>query len=255
MHIFQAKLSSRSTWRCRPYAKHSQYDFSESQLTLEHDLRAGQQALLLNNSYPEQGVMMTVTHRILRRAVYAMVLSVIISVWGPGADALEVYQLDPVHSSILFRIRHLNITNVFGRIDGPTGVIHLDEANPAANSVEIMVKSEKLDTRNGDRDKHLKSKDFFNVVQFPDIIFKSSSFRPIDATTYEVEGDLTMLGVSRPISAKVTLTGTGEDPWGGYRAGFEASFSVKRSDFGMNYAMQNVADEVDLTVSIEAVRK
>lgn len=171
------------------------------------------------------------------------------------ATAAEVYKVDPVHSAITFRIKHLGISYVRGRFNHASGTITFDDKMPGKSSVKISVKVDDIDTFNSKRDKDLKSHNFFDAKKYPLISFKSETFEKIGDGTYEVGGQLNFHGVTRPLTVKVEYIGSGKDPWGGYRAGFETSFKVKRSDFGMTHMLGGVGDEVRLTVNIEGIRQ
>jgi polyisoprenoid-binding protein YceI len=121
--------------------------------------------------------------------------------------------------------------------------------------VEISVKVDDIDTVNAKRDKHLKSHEFFDAKKYPLILFQSETFKKIGEGTYEVSGRLSFHGVTRPLTVEVEHIGSGKDPWGGYRAGFETSFKVKRSDFGMTHMLGGVGDEVRLSVNVEGIRQ
>lgn len=186
-------------------------------------------------------------------AVLVVGLLVILSV---PAFAAETYKLDPGHSSIVFRVKHLDIAYVYGRFNGPTGSFVFDESSPSKSTVEMQAEAKNVDTAVEKRDTHLKSPDFFNAAEHPSVSFKSKSVKKLDDTTYEVSGDLTLLGKTRPITVKAQATGAGKDPWGNYRRGFETSFSIKRSEFGMGFMVgKGVSDEVNLTVSVEGIRQ
>lgn len=167
----------------------------------------------------------------------------------------ETLKVDPVHSTNWFRIRHLNITNFYGRFDELSGTIILDAAKPANSSFEITVNVQSIDTNNADRDKHLKSAELFDAEKYPAITFKSQSVKKTTEKEYEVKGDLTLRGVTKPLTVKITRTGTGPGMRGEIRSGFETSFEIKRSDFGMTAAIGAIGDEVLLTVSLETVRQ
>ena len=169
--------------------------------------------------------------------------------------AADVYKVDPVHSAISFRIKHLGISYVRGRFNNASGTITFDDKMPGKSLVEISVKVDDIDTVNAKRDKHLKSHEFFDAKKYPLILFQSETFEKIGEGIYEVSGRLSFHGVTRPLTVKVEHIGSGKDPWGGYRAGFETSFMVKRSDFGMTHMLGGVGDEVRLTVNIEGIRK
>ena len=175
-----------------------------------------------------------------------------------GADrsgrAAETYAADPVHSSLVYRVKHMNTSFFWGRFDAIAGSFTLDDANPAESRFEFQVKADSVDTADAKRDQHLKSPDFFNVVQFPTITFKSQSIAK-SGNAYEVSGDLTLHGVTKPVAVRVVPTGTGKDMRGTPIAGIEATLNIKRSDFGMSKMIPAVGDEVWINVSIEGARK
>ncbi len=171
------------------------------------------------------------------------------------APAAETYKLDPDHTSIIFRLKHLGVAYVYGRFGGPTGSFVFDESSPANSSIEIQVDAKNVDTAVAKRDNHLKSPDFFDAGEHPLIKFKSTSVKKSGPDSYEVSGNLTLLGKTRPVTVKARQTGNGKDPWGNFRQGFETSFSIKRSDFGMDFMMGVASDDVLLTVSVEGIRQ
>ena len=173
---------------------------------------------------------------------------------GATAMAADTYAIDPVHSSVLFRILHMKTSFLYGRFNEISGAIVLDDANPAASSVQAEVKVDSVDTRVAARDTHLKSQSFFSAKEFPTITFKSTSVKKTGEGVYEVTGDMTLHGVTKPVTTTVNLTGQGKGPKGPI-AGFETLFKIKRSDFGMNFMPDMVGDEVSLTVSVEADQK
>lgn len=171
------------------------------------------------------------------------------------AAAAETYRLDPAHTAVIFRVKHLGVAYVYGRFNGPGGTFVFDESSPAKSSIEIQVDAKNVDTAVEKRDNQLKSPDFFNAAEHPVIKFKSASVKKTGKDTYDISGDLTLLGKTRPITVKARQTGEGKDPWGNYRLGFETSFTVKRSDFGMDFMMGVAGDDVLLTVSVEGIRQ
>lgn len=186
--------------------------------------------------------------------VFILFISLLVFAALPAAAA-ETYKLDPAHTSVIFRIKHLGVANVYGRFSETTGTFHFDEMSPSNNAIEIEVKANKVDTAVEKRDNHLRSPDFFNAGKFPLISFKSKSVKKAAKDTYEVSGDLILLGKTRSIAVKAQETGTGKDPWGNFRKGFETSFTIKRSDFGMNFMLDGLSDEVLITVSVEGIRQ
>jgi polyisoprenoid-binding protein YceI len=161
------------------------------------------------------------------------------------------YQVDPVHSTVIFKIKHLGVSYFYGRFNGPTASFSFDPDDPAASSFEIVLKAENVDTGAKGRDDHLKSPDFFNAKQFPRISFKSTRVRG-SRDKLRVTGDLSMHGVTRPITLDMQYVGTGTHPRSGKKiAGFDASFTLKRSDFEIDYMLQGLGDEVTLMVGLE----
>src|SRR3954453_12535048 len=149
----------------------------------------------------------------------------------PAVAAAEpvTYKVDADHSGVGFSIRHF-VSNVSGRFRDFDGVIKYDKANPAASSVEFTVKAASIDTANNDRDEHLRSKDFFDVQKFPTLTFTSTKVVAKDANTLDVTGNLTMHGVTKPVTFPVTLLGTVKTPKG-EKAGFETNFKLDRKEY------------------------
>lgn len=166
------------------------------------------------------------------------------------------YAIDAVHSFVVFKIRHGGIGNAYGMIHGPTGSFTIDPANPSASKVEVVLKADKVSTGNQGRDDHIRRPDFFNVAEYPTMTFKSTGFKAAGANKFEVTGDMTFLGQTRPVTAMLEVIGSGPAMRGGGHAmGIEAAFTIKRSDFGNNVMIGPLGDEVTLTVAIEGVHK
>jgi polyisoprenoid-binding protein YceI len=171
----------------------------------------------------------------------------------PVATAAEPFAVDPVHSSVLFRVKHMNASFAYGRFNQVSGKFVLDEQDPAKSSFDLTITAESLDTANAKRDQHLKGPDFFNARQFPAITFKSKSVSKARGG-YVASGDLTFRGVTRPVDVTVTASGTGKGMKGETLAGVEATMDLKRSDFGMTYMVGPIGDEVRVTASLEGNR-
>lgn len=169
-----------------------------------------------------------------------------------GADG--VFKIDPVHTSVLFKIRHMGVSNFYGRFDEAGGEVTMNAAKPAESKVRFSLPAGKVDTNNADRDKHLRGPDFFNADEFKTIDFTSTKVEPKGKDEFEVTGDLSLHGVKKSITIHAKQIGYADIPKMGARLGLETSFSIKRSDFGMKGFIDNgmLGDEVDLTVSIEA---
>jgi polyisoprenoid-binding protein YceI len=151
------------------------------------------------------------------------------------------------------------LTKVRGRFSDFEGTLLFDEANPEKSSIDLTIQAASIDTNEPDRDKHLRSADFFAVEEFNTIAFKSKSITKRSAETYDVVGDLTMHGVTREITLPVAHLGAGKDPWGRDKIGFESESSLNRKDFGLswNTALETggflIGDEVKVSVSIQGV--
>lgn len=183
------------------------------------------------------------------------VLAVGVTLLGVLPVAAQTYQIDPVHTSLVFRVKHMNTAYVYGMFRDVKGTIIVNEANPARSSISIEVDANSVYTANEQRDNHLRSPDFFNTRQFPTIRFASTEVRKVNETTGQVRGNLTIRGVTRPITANVVLTGRGKNQQGRDIIGFETTFTIRRSEFGIRYGLPGLGDEVRVILSIEAVRQ
>jgi polyisoprenoid-binding protein YceI len=169
-----------------------------------------------------------------------------------GANA-ETFKVDPTHSSIIFKSKHLDTAYVFGRFNDFSGTAVVDP-DPSKMSFEYTAKVESIDTGNKKRDDHLRSPDFFSAKEFPQISFKSTSVKSAGEDKYEVTGDMTLHGVTKPITVTVEKVGQTSNPQFGERVGYLSNFTVKRSDFGMTGMQQSIGDEVELVASFEMMK-
>jgi polyisoprenoid-binding protein YceI len=168
------------------------------------------------------------------------------------AQAAESFTIDPVHSSVLFRVKHLNVGHIYGRFNQYSGSFAFDEKNPADCKLEMEVKIDSIDSANADRDKHLKGPDFFSAKEFPTMTFKATRMKASDEKNYEVTGDLTIHGTTKQVTVKLERLGIGKDPRSGKpRTGWETAFTINRSDFGMKGLIPAISDEVRIIVAIE----
>jgi polyisoprenoid-binding protein YceI len=189
-----------------------------------------------------------------RRHEWTVTAVALLALWALPAAA-QTYQIDPVHTSLVFRVKHMNTAYIYGRFNQVTGSITLDERNPARSSVAVEVDANSVFTANEQRDNHLRSPDFLNVRQFPTITFRSTEVRRVNANTVQVKGNLTLHGVTRPVTVNVTLTGKGKNPQGREIIGFETTFTIRRSEFGIRYGLPALDDEVRIILSVEAGRQ
>jgi polyisoprenoid-binding protein YceI len=187
-----------------------------------------------------------------RRSVYSLALVVLATaLLASPLRAADTYKADPVHSTVIFRINHLGTSWVYGRFDDVAGTFTVDDKTP---SFDFTVNADSVDTNNKQRDTHVKSADFFSVKEFPTITFKSTSVTSTGDKKFDVTGDLTLHGVTKSITVPLEFVGAADTKMGS-RAGYEAHFSVKRSDYGMDKMVGMVGDDVYLTVSFEGVKQ
>lgn len=170
---------------------------------------------------------------------------------SPATTAAGAYAVDSGHSGVVFRIQHNGAGMFHGMIGAPTGTFSIDPGG----TIDVSVKTENINTLNGKRDQHLKTSDFFSAKEFPTLTFKSTSIKSAGDKQYEVAGDLTLHGVTKPVNVAMTHTGTGKGRDGGELVGVECRFTIKRSDFGMNFMQGPLGDEVNITVFLEGAAK
>jgi len=170
----------------------------------------------------------------------------------------RTYKIDKAHSEATFQVRYL-LTRLRGRFSDFDGTIQFDEANPENSSIEFTIQAASIDTNEPDRDKHLRSADFFAVEEFSTITFKSKRIIKRSADTYDLVGDLTMHGVTKELTLPVTHLGAGKDPYGRDKIGFETEGALNRKDFGLswNAALETggflIGDEVKVSVTVQGV--
>lgn len=164
------------------------------------------------------------------------------------------FAVDPVHSTVLFRVKHAGVSHFHGSFADVSGSVTL-APDHAASSLEVRVKAGSVHTHDAARDRHLRGADFFSAGEFPQIVFKSSRVAAPAAGRLEVTGDLTLHGRTRRITIPVEITGSGKDRKGRPIVGGEAVFTIKRSDYGMRYGLTGIGDEVRITIALECVEK
>jgi len=178
-----------------------------------------------------------------------------------AAPQTATWNLDPVHSVAEFKVKHMMITNVKGQFTGVSGVLTLDPANLANSHVEASIDAASINTREPQRDTHLKSADFFDVEKFPTLTFKSTSVKRTGDDEVAVTGNLTIHGVTREVVFTVEgPTAPGKDPWGNTRIGLSAVTKINRKDFGLtwNAALETggilVGDQVTITLDAQFIK-
>ena len=171
------------------------------------------------------------------------------------------WTIDPAHTGLEFAVKHLMISTVRGRFGDVEGTLTLNERDPAASKVEVSIPVRSIDTRNEQRDAHLRSADFFDAEQHAAITFRSKRVDGSITGGFTLVGDLTIRGVTREISLDVEANGRGRDPWGNEKLGFEARGRLSRGDFGLswNQALETggvlVGDEIRLTLDVQFLKQ
>jgi polyisoprenoid-binding protein YceI len=172
----------------------------------------------------------------------------------------STWKIDPSHTLVEFAVKHLMITTVKGRFTDVEGAVVIVDGTPSASSVNAVIKAASIDTRTGQRDDHLRSADFLDAANFPEITFKSTRITGNDSE-FKITGNLTIRGVTREITLDATNEGSIKDPWGGERIGFSAKTKFDRRDFGLtwNQAIESggvvVGHEVKVSIELEAVKE
>ena len=182
------------------------------------------------------------------------------SIAHPITEVATRWQIDPAHSNIEFGVRHLMISTVKGRFGEVAGTVTVDPDDPKAVGVDVTLKTASIDTRQDQRDAHLRSPDFFDASNFPVMTFRSTKVEQLRHGYLRVLGDLTIRGTTREVVLDVEETGRGGDPWGNQRIGYNARTSIKRDDFGLiwNQALETggvvVSSDVRITLDAELVK-
>jgi len=196
-----------------------------------------------------RGRMTAARHLVRALALLAVLLC-------PALASGETYDVDAVHSAVMFRAKRMNTVYVYGRFNEFAGTLEMAGQDVASGRLTLEVKTASVDTGNTRRDDHLRSPDFLNAAELPLMKFESTGVRAVSEGVYEVTGDLTLHGVTKPVVAKVEHVGGGTDPSSGKALlGFDASFTLKRSDFDMKSLIGPVADEIDVHIALHAVAR
>jgi polyisoprenoid-binding protein YceI len=197
----------------------------------------------------------------LRRLAPAVGLTVLaVLALAPAARAeKETFTFDKAHTDFGFKVRHF-VSKVGGRFTKFDGTIEIDRANPAASTVTLKIEAASIDTGNPTRDKHLNSPDFFDTAKFPEITFSSTKVVAKGKDAYDVTGDLTIKGVTKPAVLTVTANGFANDGRGGQKAGFDVAGKINRKDFGVSWnsivdGTTMLSDDVDVLITVEANKK
>jgi polyisoprenoid-binding protein YceI len=177
-----------------------------------------------------------------------------------GEELTGTWHIDPSHSSLGFSARHAMVTNVRGQFDEFEGTGVVDAANPTASTATVIMKAASINTGVADRDAHLRSADFFDVENHPELRFTSTSVEQVDDGTWRVTGDLAIKDTAHPVAIDFEFTGLARDPFGNLRAGFEGETTISRKDWGLewNAALETggvlVGEKIKLTFDISAIK-
>lgn len=170
------------------------------------------------------------------------------------------YTIDPTHSNLGFVARHAMVTKVRGNFSDVAGSLTLDVADPSKSSAEVTIQVTSVDTRNAQRDEHLRTNDFFDAAHYPTITFTSTDVKATGDDTFDVTGDLTIRGVTKPVTVAWTYTGAATDPFGNERVGFEGTTTVNRTDFGLKWNAPQaaggvlVSEKIVLELEVSAIK-
>lgn len=190
----------------------------------------------------------------LKHGILAISLAALTALTPAHADDY-VIDTKGAHASITFKIAHLGYSWLIGRFDNFNGTFSYDEKDPSASKVQVEIDTASINSNHAERDKHLRGEDFLNVDKFPKAEFVSTSYEENADGTGVLKGNLTLHGVTKPITIDVTQVGAGKDPWGGYRRGFEGTTTLGLSDFDINYNLGPASKELQLILQVEGIRQ
>lgn len=196
--------------------------------------------------------------RRLRRPAAAILLAGLLALAAPAAAAPAKYEIDPEHFHIGFLVDHAGVADVLGLFLEGEGSFTFDEEAKTVSDIRVVIETESVFTNHKRRDRHLRSPDFLNASEFPEMVFEGKRSEPTGERTGKIDGTLTLLGVTKPLTLDITWVYSGPHPVGGaYVTGITARGSFNRSEFGMTYGLDNkmVGDEVKLILSFEALRQ
>jgi polyisoprenoid-binding protein YceI len=191
----------------------------------------------------------------MRRLLAAASLALSFAAAPLAAQAAD-FTIDQNHSHVVFLVDHLGYAKVMGQFTDFSGTLSFDPADVAASKLNVTIKTGSIETQFAERNKHLKGADWFNVTEFPEMKFVGKTFTKKDDKTGTIAGDLTLLGVTKPVTLDVTFNKLGVNPLDKINsAGFSAKASLKRSDFGLKTFLPAIGDQIDIAIEIEAKQK
>jgi polyisoprenoid-binding protein YceI len=186
----------------------------------------------------------------------AVSLSLVGAVQASEHTGTYAFDKKGAHQFVTFKISHLGYSWLYGRFNDFDGQFVYDAENPENSSVEVTIDTSSVDSNHAERDKHLRNEDFLYVDEYPQATFKSTRIvLDDDGDEADIIGDFTLRGVTREITLEAELLGHGEDPWGGYRMGFEAETELKLADFGIPMDLGKASETVHIEISVEGIRQ
>ncbi|AZN32951.1 YceI family protein [Pseudoalteromonas sp. Xi13] len=191
----------------------------------------------------------------MKKRLLSAALSGVMMLSATANAADYVIDTQGAHAFVTFKIKHLGYSWLHGRFNRFDGSFSYDAKTQTGSNILVNIDTASLDSNHAERDKHLRGKDFLNVDKYPTATFKSTNVKFTDDDTATVTGDFTLHGVTKRITFEMDKVGEGQDPWGGYRAGFEGETSLKLTDYGIDYNLGPASTHVDIGLSIEGVRK
>ena len=190
----------------------------------------------------------------MKKSLLGLTLGTLLFTTGAAVAADYTIDKQGQHAFVNFRIQHLGYSWLYGTFNDFDGSFTFDEKNPAADKVNVTINTNSVDTNHAERDKHLRSAEFLNVSKFPQATFASTDVKKA-GDGLDITGNLTLNGVTKPVTLAAKLIGQGDDPWGGKRAGFEAEGKIRLKDFNITTDLGPASQEVDLIISVEGVQK
>lgn len=193
----------------------------------------------------------------MRRLTSALLFGCAVMAAKPALAADYQVDKEGAHAFVQFRVKHLGYSWLYGRFNDFDGQFTFDEKDPSKNKVTIELATASVDSNHARRDKHLRSADFLDVEKYPKATFVSTAYKPTGDKTAELTGNLTLHGVTKPITIQVEHIGGGSDPWGGYRQGFQGRATIKPAEWGipMVEKLGPASEEVELILSLEGIRQ
>ncbi len=195
----------------------------------------------------------------MKKRIAGVMAAVVLGAAAHGQVQAADYAIDKqgAHAFVQFRVKHLGYSWLYGRFNNFDGSFTFDEKDPSKNKVEVTIDMASIDSNHAERDKHLRSDDFLNTAKFPEATFVSTAYKATGENTAELTGNLTLHGVTKPVTLDVEHIGMGKDPWGGFRTGFEGRATIKPDEWGiaMVKSLGPASEEVELFLSVEGIRK